>query len=71
MAYFVSWLKDAHTRRFAYPHVSLETALALAHEVLLTDGGDVWISDESGEKVADRETILDYVAGDYAESDEN
>lgn len=70
MSYFVSWMKDGHVRKFAYPHVSLETALALAHEVLQTDGGDVWVSDEKGQKVADREAIMDHADGDYAESDD-
>jgi hypothetical protein len=60
MPYFVSWLKDGHVRRFAYPHVSLETALALANEVLQMENSDVWVSDENGQKIADRQTITEY-----------
>jgi hypothetical protein len=71
MSYFVSSLKDGKVRKFAYPHVSLQTALALAAEVLLTENSDdVWVSDETGQKVAERSAILDYADGGYAETDD-
>jgi hypothetical protein len=34
MPYFVSSTNEGRVRRFAYPHVSLETALAVANEFL-------------------------------------
>jgi hypothetical protein len=72
MPYFVSWMKDGKVRKFAYPHVALETAMALANEVLQTDGGEVWVSDENGQKVAGQEAIMDHADSGYAESeDEN
>ncbi len=70
MSYFVSWMKDGKVRKFAYPHVALETALALAHEVLQTDGGEVWITDEKDQKVAGLEDIMDHAESGYAESDD-
>jgi hypothetical protein len=60
MPYFVSRRKDGQVRRFAYPHVSLETALALANEVLQTECADVWVSDETGEIIADREAVAQH-----------
>jgi hypothetical protein len=71
MPYFVSWAKEGRTRKFLYPHVSLETAMALASEVLLTDGGDVWVSDEKGQKIADRQAVAQYADTDADETDEN
>jgi hypothetical protein len=61
MPYFVSWMKDGRTRRFAYPHVDLETALGFAAEILQIDCGDVWVSDESGHLIADRGIVTQYV----------
>ncbi len=60
MPYFVAWIRDGRVRRFAYPHVDLETALAFASEVLDMDCSDVWISDENGKKVADRRAVAQY-----------
>jgi hypothetical protein len=60
MPYFVSWIKDGRVRRFAYPHANLETALALASEVLRMDCGDVWVSDETGRQIADRHRVAQY-----------
>jgi len=56
--YYVSWIKDGKRRRFAYPHANLETALGFANEMILMDATDVWVNDESGELVADREAVL-------------
>jgi hypothetical protein len=60
MPYFVTWMKDGRVRKFAYPHVSLETALGFAVEVLQMEGTDVWVADERGEKVADRHAVAEY-----------
>jgi len=47
MPYYVSWIKDGRTRRFAYPHANLDTAIGFASEVLHRECSDVWISDEN------------------------
>ncbi len=60
MPYFVSWIKDGRVRRFAYPHADLETALGFASEVLQMDCSDVWISDETGQRIADRRRVAQY-----------
>jgi hypothetical protein len=61
MPYFVSWLKEGRTRRFAYPHTDLETALGFAAEVLQMECSDVWVSDENGQLIADRRVVARYV----------
>ncbi len=71
MPYFVSWKKDEHVRRFAYPHVDLKTALAFACEVLDMEDSEVWVSDETGQKVADRAAIMQYAEEHYAEDMED
>jgi hypothetical protein len=75
MPYFVSWIKDGRVRKFLYPHVGLDTAMALASEVLLTDGGEVRVIDGNGQEIADCHAVAQYAAeadGDYAsETDEN
>jgi len=60
MPYFVSWIKDGRVRRFAYPHADLATALGFASEVLQMDCSDVWISDETGQRIADRRSVAQY-----------
>jgi hypothetical protein len=60
MPYFVASITDRRVRRFAYPHARLETAMDFAWEVLKTGCSDVWVSDERGQKVADRQAVTDY-----------
>ncbi len=59
MPYFVSCIRDGKRRRFAYPHVDIKTAMAVASEVWLTEVSDVWISNEKGEVVVDKAAVLD------------
>jgi len=61
MPYYVSWIKDGRTRRFAYPHANLDTAIGFASEVLHRECSDVWISDENGHLVADQKAVAQYV----------
>ncbi len=62
MPYYVSWVKEGRVRRFAYPHTDLKTALGFAGEVIRTelDCSDVWVSDETGHKVADKDAVAEY-----------
>jgi hypothetical protein len=57
MSYFVSWVRDGKTTRFAHPHNELESALEFACEAFKIDCGDVWVSDDNGQKVADRVAV--------------
>jgi len=60
MPYFVFWNKDGRIRRFAYPHARLETAMGFASEVLQMDCTDVWVCDEAGRQIADRQAVTHY-----------
>jgi hypothetical protein len=54
---------DGRSRKFAYPHASVETALGFARESLEMDCDDVWVSDETGQTTADRFAIAEYAEG--------
>jgi hypothetical protein len=60
MPYFVSWIRDGKTDRFAHPHSNLDSAYEFACAAFAMDCTDVWITDEIGQKVADRVMVAQY-----------
>lgn len=60
MPYFVNWVRDGQTQRFAYPHPELDSALDFASGAFVGECSDVWVVDERGQMVADRVTIAKY-----------
>lgn len=67
MSYYVSCVRSGKVHRFAYPHVSLDTAIGFACEILRIECGDVWISDETGQRIADKNLVAEY-ADEFDES---
>jgi hypothetical protein len=57
MTYFVTWIRNGETSRFAHSHGELESALEFACEAFKIDCSDVWVSDANGLKVADRVAV--------------
>ncbi len=57
MPYFVTWVRNGKTSRFAYTHSELDSALEFACEAFKMECSDVWVSDENGQKVADRVAV--------------
>jgi hypothetical protein len=60
MRYFVSWIREGKTSRFAHPHVDVDSALEFACEAFKIECSDVWVTDEHGQKVADRVAVAKY-----------
>ena len=60
MAYFVSWIRDGRISRFAHPHSGLSAALDFACEAFRIECSDVWITDDNGQKVADRKIVAEH-----------
>jgi hypothetical protein len=60
MPYFVSWIRDGKVTRFGYEHPKLDSALEFACEAFRMECSDVWITDENGQKVADRVKVAQY-----------
>jgi hypothetical protein len=58
--YFVNWIRDGQTSRFAYAHPTLDSALEFACEAFKIECSDVWVIDENGQKVADRRAVAEY-----------
>jgi hypothetical protein len=60
MPYFVSRIREGRTSRFAHPHSDINSALEYACEAFRMECSDVWVTDESGQKVADRVAVAQY-----------
>lgn len=60
MPYFVSWVRVGKISRFAHPHDTIESALAFACEAFRVECSDVWVTDENGQKIADRVAVAKY-----------
>jgi hypothetical protein len=60
MPYFVCWIREGKTTRFAHPHVDIDSALEFACEAFKIECSDVWITDEHGQKVSDRVAVAKY-----------
>jgi hypothetical protein len=59
-SYYVAWIIDGRTNRFAHPHAELNSALDFACEAFKIGCSDVWITDDQGRQVADRVEIAKY-----------
>jgi hypothetical protein len=59
-AYYVAWKRDGQTQRFAHHHTDLNSALDFACEAFKIECSDVWITDDNGQRVADRVEIAKY-----------
>jgi hypothetical protein len=71
MSFFVSCIRNGRVHRFAYPHANLDTALGFACEILQLEQCDVWVRDEKGETIADRNDVAEYadeIDSDYTKS---
>jgi hypothetical protein len=60
MPYYVSWIRDGKISRFAHPHADLDAALEFACTALRIECSDVWVTDENGQKVADRRAVAQH-----------
>jgi hypothetical protein len=60
MPYFVCWIREGKTSRFAHPHGDIDSALEFACEAFKIECSDVWVTDEHGQKVADRVAVAKY-----------
>jgi hypothetical protein len=60
MPYFVCWIREEKTSRFAYPHPDVNSALDFACEAFKIQCSDVWVIDENGQQVADRVAVAKY-----------
>jgi hypothetical protein len=60
MPYYVNWIRDGRISRFAYPHLDLKSALEFACTAFTIECSDVWVIDENGRKVADRQSVAQY-----------
>ena len=60
MSYFVNWIRDGKTQRFAFEHADLESALEFACEAFVMDCSDVRVIDGHGQRVADRVAVAKY-----------
>lgn len=60
MSYFVSWIRDNKTSRFAFAHPTLDAALDFACEGLRIECSDIWINDENGKKISDLAAIKNH-----------
>lgn len=60
MPYFVSWIRDGTTSRFAHPHLDVNSALEFACTAFQIECSDVWVTDENGQKIADRVAVAKY-----------
>jgi len=48
------------TSRFAHPHVDIDSALEFACEAFKIECSDVWVTDDHGQKVADRVAVAKF-----------
>jgi hypothetical protein len=51
---------EGKTSRFAHPHPDVNSALEFACQAFKMECSDVWVTDENGQRVADRVAVAIY-----------